>query len=487
MNVVSPTAISGKVAGQFFTSENVARSLVSWVVRTASDVLLDPSCGDGAFLAHHGRSRGIERDPYTAWVARERFPTIAIDSTDFFDWALQTRERFECVAGNPPFIRYQNFKGLTKAAASLICKENGVKLSGLSSAWTAFIVASASLLKRGGRMAFVVPAEIGHAPYATPLIDYLLSEFSTVQVIAVKEKLFPRLSEDCWLLYCDGRGGRTSNIHFTKTERFEFLNSPPSPTSFFDWGELKASWHGRLRTLLISDRARKAYANAKVCQRSSRFGDFAKIGIGYITGDNRFFHLSRSSAKREGIPSEYLVPTIRRGKSLVGDVINAAIVDQWIADDEECLLLALPAASELPTSVLTYLESQAGHQARKAYKCRKRPVWYSVPGIVRPDYLLQYMAGATVRLSRNDAGAACTNSILCVQLFDHCLARQALPTWNTNFVRLSCELEGHPLGGGMLKLEPGEASRILFPHDAEAHEPKLIRDALSELRSWRHV
>jgi adenine-specific DNA-methyltransferase len=72
-----------------------------------------------------------------------------------------------------------------------------VTLSGLSSAWVAFIVATASFVKPMGRMAFVVPAEIGPAPYATALMDYLLSAFSTVQVIAIRGKLsltFPKIA-----------------------------------------------------------------------------------------------------------------------------------------------------------------------------------------------------------------------------------------------------------------------------------------------------
>lgn len=56
-------------------------------------------------------------------------------------------------------------------------------------------------------MAFVVPAEVGHAPYAAPLLDYLVENFATVHVVAVREKLFPHLSEDCWLLFTDGHGG----------------------------------------------------------------------------------------------------------------------------------------------------------------------------------------------------------------------------------------------------------------------------------------
>jgi hypothetical protein len=44
------------------------------------------------------------------------------------------------------------------------------------------------------------------------------------------------------------------------------------------------------------------------------------------------------------------------------------------------------------------------------------------------------------------------------------LDRKTLPVrLGSPFVQLSCEIEGHPLGGGMLKLEPREASQIALP------------------------
>ena len=52
-----------------------------------------------------------------------------------------------------------------------------------------------------------VPAAIGHAPCAAPLLDYLVGHFDDVRIVAVRTKLFPELSEDCWLLHAGGFGG----------------------------------------------------------------------------------------------------------------------------------------------------------------------------------------------------------------------------------------------------------------------------------------
>jgi hypothetical protein len=61
--------------------------------------------------------------------------------------------------------------------------------------------------------------------------------------------------------------------------------------------------------------------------------------------------------------------------------------------------------------------------------------------------------------------------------------------WDHPLTRLSSELEGHPLGGGMLKVEPREASRILLPGPTLrlfAGELKLIEQAVKTMRRWRH-
>ncbi|MCW5770561.1 MAG: N-6 DNA methylase, partial [Rhodospirillaceae bacterium] len=197
---------SAKANGAFFTPEPVARSLLSWVARHPDDSILDPSCGDGRFLAAHRNVVGIERDPIAASQARERAPWASVHEQDFFVWAKKTQERFDCVAGNPPFIRYQMFKGDVRKRALEFCAQNGAQFSALTSSWAPFIVAAASLLKQGGRLGFVVPAEIGHAPYARPLFQYLVSHFGVVHVVAIRKKLFPGLSEDCWLLYADDFG-----------------------------------------------------------------------------------------------------------------------------------------------------------------------------------------------------------------------------------------------------------------------------------------
>ncbi len=482
------TPDNAKVNGAYYTPDVVVRSLVSWAVRDETDTMLDPSCGDGRFLMGHVNAVGVEQDPCSAAVAKACAPGALVYEGDFFHWATHTEARFECAAGNPPFIRYQRFKGEARRTALDLCAYHGAKFSGLASSWAPFLVAAGSLVKPGGRMAFVVPAEIGHAPYAAPLIEWFCSRFAYVQVVAVQEKLFPDLSEDCWLLYAEGAGGRTDHVAMTVLKRFVASNAPPQPTVRVPLNDWRTTWNRRLRPFLLSAKARELYASLANHPETDRLGDLASVGIGYVSGANDFFHLRSSEIARWHIPSAVLQPAIRNGRMLPDAVLDQATLNRLIRKDSPIHLLRLRRGQTVPPEVCRYLDSEAGHKARMAYKCRMRDPWYAVPDVKVPDYFLSYMSGRTVALVRNDAGATCPNTLHYVTFKDPRSVAAIEAVRLTPFFQLSCEIEGHPLGGGMLKLEPREAARIAIPNGIRLAklDTALAREAVSELQRWRH-
>ncbi|OOY14469.1 N-6 DNA methylase [Thioclava sp. DLFJ4-1] len=477
-----------KANGAYYTPNAVVRSLVSWAVRDETDVMLDPSCGDGRFLMGHVNSVGVEQDPRSAAVAKMKAPGALIHEGDFFRWASHTEARFECAAGNPPFIRYQRFKGEVRKAAIALCAQQGASFTGLASSWAPFLVAAGSLVKQGGRMAFVVPAEIGHAPYAAPLIEWLCARFRHVQVIAVREKLFPDLSEDCWLLYAEGAGEQTTQITLTVMEQFSACNAPPPATVQVPLAEWRTTWNRRLRPFLISAEARALYSDLTAAPTTRRLGDMGTVGIGYVSGANDFFHLRPSEAKSWGIPNSLLQPVIRNGRMLPADVLTRASFRQLLAEDAPVQLLRLKRGQNVPAAVRRYLDSSEGEIARTAYKCRVREPWYAVPDVKIPNFFLSYMSGRSVNLVRNDAKASCPNTLHCLTLKDQKDTATVEAVRATPFFQLSCELEGHPLGGGMLKLEPREAARIAIPDPRRLAEigEAAARDVIENLQRWRH-
>ena len=479
-----------KQLGQFFTPEAVARTLVRWAVRRDDDRVLDPACGDGEFLAAHDRAVGIELDAVHAEAARGRAPAALVHQADFFAWAAQTHERFEAIVGNPPFIRYQGFSGAVRVRALQQSAAFGAVLPEVTSSWAPFVAASSLLLEPGGRIAFVVPAEIGHAAYSAPLVEALCAKFERVAVVAVRAKLFAALSAGAWLLYAAGYGGRTDEVELSLHDAFTALREPPAPQRRIPLASLRRA-RGRLRRWLLPDDAREAYEHFERCDGVRRLGTLATVGIGYVSGANGFFHLRPSEARRLRIPERFLQVAVRRGGSLpAARSVTQRHVASWLDADEPVLLLRIARDERrLPSAVRAYLDSPPGERARAAYKCRAREPWYAVPDVVVPDGFLTSMSGERAQLVGNAARCVATNSVHVVRMKDAVPVRDLQRRFDSTLARLSCEVEGHALGGGMLKLEPREAQRILVPGAPAARELSAARELLERgadvLRRWR--
>ena len=445
-------------------------------------------------MARHPNSVGVERDPASAAESRGRAPRAAIVEGDFFTWAAADRRRFDCAAGNPPFIRYQRFAGATRRAALDYCRRLGVVFSGLSSSWAPFMVAAASKLRPGGRMAFVVPAEIGHAPYAGPLVEYLVGNFGSVHLVAIRDKIFPKLSEDCWLLLADA-GASSGAMRLSRVDRFDPGVMPPPVSEEIDVEAWRVGWRRRLRPFLLPPRVRRLYERMGTEPDAVRLGQIAQVGIGYVSGANGFFHLRPSDVRRFAIPDEFLVPSIRNSRYLAGAVVDDADVERWVAKDEPVFLLRIPPGAQVPGAVRAYLDTAEGRQARASYKCRNRTPWYTVPDVRRPAFVLTYMSGRSPALAVNRGRCTCTNAFLAVDFRSDLFGNGGMSepglsaAWASPAGRLSCELEGHPLGGGMLKLEPGEARHVLLAPDAAVTERDrvLLEEGIEVMQQWRHV
>ena len=476
-----------KQVGSYYTPGEVVESLVRWAVRSPDDRLLDPSCGDGRFLAAHSNSVGVEHQATAARLAHRQAPTSPIHEGDFFAWAAATHERFSCAAGNPPFIRYQRFGGEVRRRAIRLCAAHGAKFTALASSWAPFIVAASTLLRPGGRMAFVVPAEIGHAPYARPVLQHLAANFDWVQVIAIRRKLFPELSEDCWLLYCSGFGGRADELAFSTIDRFRFAETPPQADLLVPLNDWRG-WGCRLRPFLLPAETRSSYRAWAEAPDCPHLKHVARVGIGYVTGANDFFHLRPSEAERSRIPGSLLHPAVRSGRYLVGSAITDSTVEGWRRQDEPMLLLRLKRSDHLSQAVKNYLDSAQGKTARETYKCRNRRPWYVVPDVRVPDAFLSYMIGTSPALVANRARCVATNSVHVVRLNGSMSLAELQARWHQPLTALSCEVEGHPLGGGMLKLEPREAGNVLLaPRVARARkEEARIGEGIEIMRTWRH-
>ena len=170
--------------GQIFTPEAVVRAMLA--LRRNHGRVLEPSCGDGAFLRHLPGAVGLELDP-------DHCPPGA-KAIDFF--AYPEREQFDTIIGNPPYVRFQDIPPATQA---LIARGRyGACLDKRANLYLFFIDKCLRHLKPGGELIFITPRDFLKATSAVKLNRLLFEAGSITDAIELGDaRVFPDAVPNC--------------------------------------------------------------------------------------------------------------------------------------------------------------------------------------------------------------------------------------------------------------------------------------------------
>ncbi len=218
-------ATAEKLRGGFYTPEPIAEFILRWGINGSTNFdILEPSCGDGVFLEQL-RKHDLKYQSITAIeldeAEIEKAYKIALDNkqiinSDFHTYCNNTLQRFDLVVGNPPYIRYQFFDRLQQVEASDIFIKAGLTYSKLTNAWVSFVVGSSLLLKEeGGKIGFVLPAEVLQVSFAQQLRNFIAHFYNKINIISFEKLVFPNIQQEVVLLLCEKNNSKEHNIeHF---------------------------------------------------------------------------------------------------------------------------------------------------------------------------------------------------------------------------------------------------------------------------------
>jgi adenine-specific DNA-methyltransferase len=472
-----------KELGAFYTPPGMVDKLVRWAVRTPQDRVLDPSFGGLVFLSRAARRLvevglgsheaanqlyGVEVDEHALASAGDsqelRLPAGHLVHKDFF--AVTPGGPIPpctAVVGNPPYVRYQGWDG---RQARQLCAAEDVDLSRRASTWAPFLVHSAAFVAKGGRLAMVLPAEILHSQYAAGIPEFLGRSFGRLQLAVFDERVFPGALGETVLLFAERRGETCRDgIEILERRRLDDLDvevldhEPPQEA---------ALWHGRGKLLshLLPHDTRQLYKDLAERPEVSLLGAYGSVDIGAVTGANAFFLLGEHEL--EGIPAEDLRLCVNKAVHIRGARLTNADIRNLLAAGHNLRLLY--PRSSIQTAMASSIQRRLRRGRRigihHGYKCRVRKPWWRVPlptsGV--PKLLLTYCTHVHPRLVLNEAGVLHTNTIHSFSPLDGApLARTLAAGFVNSLTLLSAELVGRSYGGGVLKLEPTEAERLLIP------------------------
>lgn len=491
-NVPEPQGLR-KARGAFLTPEPIARFIARWAIRSEADRVLEPSCGEAAFmLAAADRKQalgaglfageglhGVELHRPSAHAAREllsdRGVSASIAVGDFFDF--KASPTYDVVIGNPPYVRYQGFAGEARRKAQEAALSGGVRLSGLASSWAAFVVYASQFLRDDGRLGLVLPGELLAVGYAAEVRRFLLQRFADVRLVMFDELVFPGVQEEVVLLLAEGSGS-TSHFKVFQAEDASRLDE----IDRLAWTSFAPNLEGKWTPALLTSDELGAYRDITAGDAFADLLDWGETYLGIVTGNNRYFTLSPSEIEDQRIPERDLLPVSPPGsKHLRGLTFTTSVWKELLADDRPGYLFC-PRDDEPSDAVSKYIEAGETTGVHRAYKCRVRSPWWRVPLVDRPDILLTYMDKERPRFVTNRAGVYHLNSLYGITLRRGLkrLGQDLLPIASLNSVTtLGAEIVGRAYGGGLLKLEPTEADRLPVP------SPALVETTADALRALR--
>lgn len=477
-----------KLRGGYYTPKDLATFLCEWVLEINPKRVLEPSCGDGVFLSalrNAGASAKLEvtafeLDGLEAAKAKQRANEIGlksseVHSTDFLSWALEMYGKqeatFDAVVGNPPFVRYQYLPPPFQVKAEQVFRELGLHFTKHTNAWVPFILASMRMLRPGGRLAMVVPAEIVHVLHAQSLRSYLGKECRRLVIIDPEELWFDGTLQGAVLLLAEKRrdeADKAEGLGIYEVKNREFLRVKPAQIFATPQSINGKTVAGKWTRAFLDKETRDLFDELAGHKEVHRFRDVADVDVGIVTGANKFFLVTDGVVAEHGL-ERWAHPMFGRSEHCPGVIYDekqhAANAERgnptnflWFHDSD-------PLRYKKPRS---YIEAGEAESLHTRYKCRIRSPWFAVPSVYSTEIGMLKRSHNLPRLILNKVGAFTTDTAYRIRTFEGTSAEKMVACFVNGLTALSAELEGRHYGGGVLELVPSEIEKLVLPMPSKA-------------------
>lgn len=469
-----------KLRGGYYTPLDLAIFLSKWVSEINPSKVLEPSCGDGVFFSafsaiggmRNGTMTGLEIDEKEADLARNRaqdiLPGTEVHHDDFLSWSLKNQGKkgfqFDAIVGNPPFIRYQYLPAPFQKRAEQVFRQLGLPFTKHTNAWVSFILASMTMLRPGGRLAMVVPAEIIHIPHSQALRAYLGIECSRLVIVDPEELWFDNTLQGAVLLMAEKKINpldETEGLGIYPVKGRSFLNKNPKEVFDAPIPINGKTVEGKWTRALLSPETRALIDKLSMHTHLHKFKDIADVDVGIVTGANQYFLVSDEIVEEYDL-YKWAHPMFGRSQQSPGVIYDAEQHSMNVGNGKPTNFIWFP-KEDLDNDPIAkaYIEFGEKQNLHKRYKTGIRKPWYSVPSVYSTEVGMLKRAHDIPRLIFNEIGAFTTDTAYRIRT--NVPAQKLVGNFINSFTALSAELEGRHYGGGVLELVPSEIERLYIP------------------------
>lgn len=462
--------------GQFFTPFPVARFMAQWLadLPSASPEILDPCAGLGVFeralcevdprLARNARFALWEKDRRLARQLEEICVRLGIEHAiacrDFLHGHAWTRS-YDAIIANPPYYKHHFVDDKQAIRDELSCRV-GHAFSVQTNVYCWFLIKALTLLRTGGRLAFIVPTEFLSANYGVPVKQFLRDSGYLRHIISVhyKSRAFDDALTTACVLLAEKKAEPAARIRFYLVDTPERLGDLAAFINGQPFSEYRSCE-------LDAERKWRSYFPGSVSLPQGvklvRFDTYGRFSRGIATGANRFFAIPSSMAAGLELPHECLVPCVSKARHAPHKVFTQRDFEALKHSDKPVLLFDGEAAGGGAVAAYIRTGRRAGYHER--YLTRSRDPWYALEKR-RPGRIWAAVFGRSgIRFVWNESNCL---SLTCFHVFTPSESGgQYLPFLflylNSSTGRRLLELEKREYGDGLEKYEPNDINRAPAP------------------------
>lgn len=477
------TVAERNVLGQFATPAFLAKDIVAHAASLLGEAELirffDPGIGTGSFYSalreavpaeRVQAAEGYEVDAHYGIPAQKLWSEtqLRIHLADFTRaWPpVSDDRRYNLIVCNPPYVRHHHIpngeKTRLRDASEKAC---GMRITGLAGLYCYFLALSHEWMRDGGIAAWLVPSEFMDVNYGKAVKHYLLNQVDLLHVHRFDPndvQFDDALVSSAVVFFRKGLPPREREIRFT----FGGTIANPNLSRTVPPKVLR---HERKWTRFPASGVRKKHEGLVL-------GDLFRIKRGLVTGDNRFFILTREQIAQRELPWEFFVPILPSPRYLGSTHIKGDSQGNPMIEKQLFLLdcrLPEDVVKERYPSLWSYLLKGRPDVASR-YLCRHRKPWYSQEDRPAAPFICTYLGrsgkknGQPFRFILNESKATAANVYLLLYpkpLLAGALAATPSLAWKLwkffNSIPSEDLLdEGRVYGGGLYKLEPRELANV---------------------------
>ena len=470
-------ATKQKLRGGFYSPKTISDFILRWAFNGNKHCdILEPSAGDGVFIEslvdgkyQYNSVTAIEIETEEAnKIKKIPAKKLNVLEQDFHKYCNNTKDAYDIIVGNPPYIRYQYFDKDQQKEAEKIFDKNKIKYSKLMNSWCAFVVGCTNLLKENGKLGFVLPAEILQVSHAKLIREFLIENFEKISIVSFKKLVFDTIQQDVVLLLCQ-KGNGTPHIEYIETEDDKTLQD-------LDLYKLKnpiKNIHNSSKwtNYFLDQKELDFLEEIKNRKDLYRVKDLADVEVGITTGANDFFTVNKSIIDEYNL-SKYSYPLVGRSVLVSGITFDINKSKQNIDNNAKANILIFPKLQELKKNkaAMKYIEYGIQEGFADGYKCRIRDEWQIIPSISLSNAFFSRRNNKYARMILNEANAYTTDTMHRVHIKDGVNKKAFVASYYNSLSFCFVELEGRSFGGGALELMPSEAGNILIPYNKKSEE-----------------